>query len=247
MIDVSIFMSGVRTNRWMNMYEGIKSSNNVSFEFVVVGPYEPNYTLPDNFKFIHSDVKPGQCFEIAARNSTGKALLQTADDMVYTPEAVDLMFHGYIKDPKKIMTTCCYWVDHRSALDWSHSLIDCGVDRGWPFLPVTGMYDRELHYELGGADRRFDAVMWELDMYMRLYESGVRTVLVNGKAEEINFPDDFSQQPSLFGRYAKKDRPKILKTWTKDGNNNIHRTSPVLSYIDKDILTVNQYAWGNYI
>lgn len=245
MIDVSIFMSGVRTNRWMNMYDGIKSSNNVTFEFIVVGPYEPNYTLPDNFKFIRSDVKPGQCFEIAARNSTGKALLNAVDDIEYTPGSIDLMFHEYIKDPKKIMSTCCYWVDYRSALDWSHSLVDFGINQGWPFLPVTGMYDRELHYKLGGSDRRFDAVMWELDMYMRLWEYGVRTVLIDGKAEEIN-PQKDSSHPSLCARYLIKDRPKILAIWTKDRNNNIRRTSPVLSYIDKNILTVNQYTWGDY-
>ena len=236
MIDVSFFASAIRVDKWLEMYEGIKSRNTVNFEFVFAGPYQPTYTLPDNFKFFKTNVKPVQCFEIAARNSSGVALLQCTDDVIYEDNAVDLMFEAYSKDPKHVMATCDYWEGDKDLSPYQNLMGEPNPP-GWPMLPVCGMYDHEMYTILGGADRRFAGVMWELDMYMRMWEHGVRTVRVNKKMIEPWEPDSPDR---LCHKYFPNDRPIILGIWKKDSMGNITRTSPVLSFRDENILTQNQ-------
>lgn len=233
--SVSVIASAVRRDRWMQMYNHIKSTNSIDFEFVFVGPHSPDFELPDNFRFIRSDVKPAQCFEIAARNARGHALLQCADDIDYDAGAIDLMYNAFSKDPERIMSTCNYW---QGGIDYTtfQNLMGQSNPPGWPHLPVCGMYNREIYYRLGGADRRFNAVMWELDMYMRMWEAGIRTVVVDSICREL------AHGPGMAGNNWGHDRPLILGIWEQTGDGGIRRTSPVLSYSNENILTVNQYA-----
>lgn len=212
MIDVSIYASAIRTERWLIMYEDIKSKNTVNFEFVFAGPNQPTYTLPDNFKFFKTSMKPCQCYEIAARNCQGLSLVNVADDVEYTKGAIDLMFEAYLKDPKHIMATCDYHIDgvDKSTMQNFQGNLN---DPDWPYLPVCGLHDRELYNELGGADRRFTGVMHELDVYMRLSEHGVKTVRVNGICNELVIPSEQFQRSC--SRYFDNDRPKILAIWEK--------------------------------
>ena len=63
---VTIIATAYRTDNWINLYNSFGKPSLVNLEFVFVGPNEPNYELPENFRFIQSDVKPTQCIEIAA-------------------------------------------------------------------------------------------------------------------------------------------------------------------------------------
>ena len=65
-IKISLIGSAFRTNNWLKIYDSVKK-NKIGFEIVYVGPNKPDFQLPDNFRFIQSDVKPVQCIEIAAR------------------------------------------------------------------------------------------------------------------------------------------------------------------------------------
>lgn len=236
MYDISAYASAIRTDRWMEMYEKITSENTAKIEFVFVGPYTPDYTLPDNFRFTQSNFKPGQCFEIAARQSTGKALLQLADDIEYTPGAIDLMFNEYIKDPEHIMASCHYWLlDTNLSNCQNFEGSPLAESHGWPNLPVCGLYDREIHYKIGGADKRFWAVQWELDMYNRLYVHGLRTVMVDGICREVIQEHHLC---NTLGKFS-PDRGTLLAIWENFGNFNIHRKDAVQSY-DENIMSVEQ-------
>jgi hypothetical protein len=235
MIDVSIFSSAIRTERWLSTYEAMKATNHVNFEFVFVGPREPGFALPENFKYIKTDVKPAQCSEIAARNCSGHALVQYADDIDFTPGAIDLMFEAYIKDPAHIMVSCDYWQGSVDCTQCQNILGNPNA-QGWPMLPVCGLYNRELQFQLGGIDRRFNAVMWEIDILMRLWVYGVRMVKVNAICREI------LHGPGMCGRYWEHDRPKILEIWELKSDGTVHRKSPVLPYSDENILTISQNA-----
>lgn len=63
--EISLFGSVHRPHLWMDLYRSI-GDNSISFEIVFVGPNDPDFELPSNFKFIKSYVKPTQCIEIAA-------------------------------------------------------------------------------------------------------------------------------------------------------------------------------------
>ncbi len=229
LIDVSLFASAIHPEHWMEIYENIKSTNSVTFEIVFVGPIEPTFALPGNFKYIKTNVKPTQCFEIAARTSVGKALLQTADDIDYSPGAVDKMFAAYSVDPKHIMSSCYYFRGTSDKRAEQHFWGALQSQDRWPFLPVCGMYDRELHYELGGADKRFHAVQWELDMYMRLWAHGVQTVFVDATCTE-----NMNWTSNMFGKNW-QDRHTVVDLWP-----NMQRKDAVQSFSNENILTVEQ-------
>ena len=58
--DISIIGTAARPENWLSLYRSL-GSDDVSFEIVFVGPNEPDYELPSNFRFIKSNVKPMQC------------------------------------------------------------------------------------------------------------------------------------------------------------------------------------------
>ena len=238
-MKVSIFASAVRTQLWLPFYEGLKATNKTEFEIVFVGPYAPSFTLPDNFRFIQAGVKPAQCFEIAARNCTGDALLQTADDIVYTPGALDLMYEAYMTEPGKIMSTCKYYSDDADFSEYQNLLGN--PSDTFPILPVCGMYSREMYHRLGGADRRFQAMQWELDMYMRMWAAGIKTMFVDGRAIEVYSVAQHTPNGLRLGNtYWEHDRKMILSLWTINGEVGTTRNDKVEPFSDENILIVNQ-------
>lgn len=233
--EIALFASAVRKHRWMEIYESIKATNSVSFEIVLAGPIEPDYTLPDNVRHILTTVKPSQCAEIAARNTQAPALVQFVDDLIYSEKAFDLMYEAHSKDTLNIMSTCHYCGPDGDFSAYQN-IMGQPNSPDWPVLPVCGMYSKEIYHRLGGADKRFAAVMWELDMYMRFAEIGVKTEFVEATCYE---PYELPRENTLGGRFWNHDRPLILEIW-KSENGVIQRTSPVLSFSDEDILTVDQ-------
>jgi len=241
--EVSIFASAVRTQLWMAWVEGIRATNAVEFEVVFVGNNRPEYTLPDNFRFIYSEAKPAACFEMAARASRGEALLQAADDVVYSSGAVDLMYAAW-KDaspqilgirtdgdcPMVFMASCHYYIDDVDMTAYQNLLGQ--PSETFPLLPVCGMYSRELYHRLGGADRRFNGMQWELDMYMRMWAHGVKTVFVEGGrcTEHVAVQGQTPTGMRLGNRYWEHDRATILSLYTVNGVVGTKRNDGVLSF-----------------
>ena len=60
---ISLFGSSCRPQNWKGLYESI-GNNKVNFEIVFAGPNDPDFELPNNFKFIKSYTKPMKCRDI---------------------------------------------------------------------------------------------------------------------------------------------------------------------------------------
>jgi len=237
-MQVSIFASAVRTQLWQSFYESIKGTNQVDFEIIFAGPAVPDFPLPDGMRHIKTDVKPGQCFEIAARAATGEVLLQAVDDVVYSPGAIDMMYEAYSRE-SDVMITAHYAID---AVDYTayQNLLGQPSD-DFPLLPVCGMFSRELYHGLGGADRRFSAMQWELDMYMRMCFHGIRTVFVDAVCSEVTAVQQATPTGLRLGNtYWEGDRALILRLWTVNGVIGKVRIDGVQAYSDENILTVSQ-------
>jgi hypothetical protein len=76
-------------------------------------------------------------------------------------------------------------------------------------MPLAGLMKREMWKKLGGIDKNFIAVFWEVDLAMRMYEIGGRVVLSkNVWAEELQPERGFSRRiPRIF--------KKILRLFPK--------------------------------
>ena len=71
-VQISVVASAARPEYWIEFYNNLYNNCNISFEIVFVGPCEPNFNLPNNFRYYKSDVKVTQCVEAAIRFSIGK-------------------------------------------------------------------------------------------------------------------------------------------------------------------------------
>ena len=57
-IFFSLIASAIRSDRYEGIYNNLSLNNKVPFEIVFAGDKPPKKTMPDNFKYIYTKVKP---------------------------------------------------------------------------------------------------------------------------------------------------------------------------------------------
>lgn len=236
--NVSAYLSSIRPYRWMRIHEMLTKTG-LSFEIVIVGPNDPDFTLPKEIKFFKSDVKPSQCFHAAATMAEGETLLQIVDDIEYADGAIEEMYRAVMKIDN-INATCHYYQNGASNV-YNQNISGSVLNLTYlPLLPVCGLYRRSAYSEIGGLDKRFDGVMGELDLYMRMCINGYSTHFVNYICNE-NTEYQKKESSSLCGKFWNLDRPKFIKLWSTSDHLYPIRKDIVRRYEDKDLLTKNQY------
>ena len=99
-MDVSIVASANRVKWWERFYNSL-AKNACDWEVIFVGDIKPEFTLPDNFKWIQATVKPCQCYQIGFWASKGQVIHWSADDASYGNNAtlcdtpLDLAFNKW--------------------------------------------------------------------------------------------------------------------------------------------------------
>jgi len=243
---ISLYSSAIRTENWLQIYESTQSS--IPFEMVFVGPKEPTYTLPDNFRYIKSDVKPVQCYEIAARNTLGELILYMMDDCIFmTPDPLGKLYEQYISyNDEKLMLSCRFMTDGIDASYECHRFYIS--DPSSPTMPIGGLMSRNTYKELGGADKNFVAVYWDLDLALRLYTIGGRVLLSEDVYinEALALCRGVSTASEPYGGY---DRKLLQDLWV--GPDGLHvqfnRTQPFEPFSDERILEESQGLKGRWV
>ncbi|OHB79355.1 MAG: hypothetical protein A2Z25_15830 [Planctomycetes bacterium RBG_16_55_9] len=259
-VAISLFGPAIYTENWMGFYESL-TSNEVPFEIVFVGHRAPEFTLPDNFHFIYSEVKPAQCAEIASRYAVGDYVLAIADDVVFSEHALDKMYKMHRSfDCDKIMISCRYILNKKDVTD--EAAYYWWGEKKSPRMPVAGILKRSMWKQLGGIDRRFVALCWHLDIAMRFYEIGGAV----GLCEDAWIEEIESTRRLYADVGAPVDRPLLDWFWVRhteppEGaafSSCIHykskekgvisrtRLSPVVPFDDQYILTRSQGPKGKW-
>jgi hypothetical protein len=236
MIEVSIFGAAIRTNIWLELYENFRKAG-VSFEMIFAGPNIPSYTLPDNFKHIHTSVKPAQAIEITRRACTGRFIMNTADDMCYPDDMLARFVDAWEKAPnKKTMFSGRYAsADLISIESIQHYNMNVMTS---PLVPLNGFLSRETSDEIGGLDTNFIGLYWDLDRALRLYElGGLVQILWDIAAYE-------TQPHQLLNNYGAADRMYLNFLYGEYGKQK--RKKPVDHYKDNDLLTISQGQKGSW-
>jgi len=254
---ISFFGTANRPWLWPRLYNSL-SSNTVPFEIIFVGDHQPTFTLPDNFHFIYSEVKPAQCAEIAYRYTTGDFIMPLGDDTVFSERALDIIYEVWnrLNDDKAIVS-CRYYCNDQIYPDdecrfWR-------TDSSAPLLPIFSLMKRKWWSQIGGIDRRFIASCWDIDMSMRMLEIGAK-VFYCDEAKAIELHDKSGHEKGLYTDVGYPlDRPLLEWLWTRQsplpktilpdsiysfnqekGILMKNRLSPVMPFEDKHILTVSQ-------
>ena len=239
MIRVSVYGPSRRVNEWVGIYNML-STPGVDLELVFAGPVVCDTPLPSNIKVITTQVKPAQAAEIARRACTGDYIMNIADDCIFPKDILNTFISIYKNLPAEdVMLTALF--GFRGNYTVATHRLNCG-DVQSPVVPVSGFLSMELSNRIGGIDKNFVALYWDLDLAMRLYQLGGRVQLETN----ILFYEDESKQAnsSLFNTYGSSDRLYFNMLWG-DGKSHT-RTLPVQEFDDKDILLYSQGNKGNF-
>tara|TARA_B110000008_G_scaffold279549_1_gene327158 strand:+ start:2157 stop:3011 length:855 start_codon:yes stop_codon:yes gene_type:complete len=237
---ISIIAPAHRPQNWMDLYKSI-GENDVEFELVFVGPNKPNYRLPNNFRFIRSLVKPAQCVEIALRNTTADLVMNIADDCMFKESRpLDKLYETYKNyNNDKIIISCRYMLNGEDLSS------ECAYfdGPGSPVMPLCGLMSRNLLMSIGGVDKNFIAIMWDLDIAMRVHALGGDVILSDVFLEEDK---DKSAGSELCNEFWEHDRGLLLSLWTKNSKTHYRRTKPVEPFDDLNILKASQGPRGRW-
>jgi GT2 family glycosyltransferase len=245
---ISIFAPANRPQNWMDLYKSI-GENDVEFELVFVGPNQPDYRLPNNFRFIRSSVKPSQCSEIALRNTTADLVMNIADDCMFKgSRPLDRLYETYKKyNNDKIILSCKYMLNGEDRSDsayFSYSNEGTGTyDKSSPVMPLCGLMSRNLLMSIGGIDKNFIAIMWDSDIAMRVHALGGDVIL-----SDVFLEEDLGKSAGseLCNEFWEHDRGLLLSLWTKNGKAHLRRAKPVESFDDLNILKASQGPRGRW-
>jgi hypothetical protein len=240
---VSLYGAAIRPQNWLHVYECARS--NISFEIVFVGPKEPNYPLPDNFKYIKSNVKPVQCVEIASRNTSGEFIVSVADDIEFkTPDPLDRLYNEYISyNDEKLVLSSRYMMNGVDISNECHRYPT--IDPDAPLITLAGLVPRKIYMDIGGADRNFILAFYDIDISMRLHVAGCTirlsdNVYIN---ENTSLSYGLSRVLSDYGKY---DQKLLESLWMVNGKMQLNRARPLEPFSDEKILEESQGPKGEW-
>jgi len=239
---IGIVASAHRPQNWMNLYKSI-GDNEVDFELVFVGPNPPDFELPKNFRFIKSLVKPTQCLEIAFRNTVADYVVNIADDCEFkTPQPLDKLYNLYKScNSEKVIVSSKMMTNGQDQSHFAHRFFT--DDKSSLVMPLGGFIAKKFYHNLGGIDKHFIAVMWDLDIAMRVYALGGRVVMSDVYVNEDRGKNAGS---NLCGEFWGHDRALLEGLWTTNGEVHLNRKNPVEPFSDMNILNASQGPRGRW-
>ncbi len=246
---ISLFGPGIRTDRWMGLYESIATSK-VDFDLTMIGHVKPQFTLPDNFHYIYSLVKPAQCAEIGFRYSSGDLVLPVADDEILSNGALDSVYKTYMELNNPLAMVSFRFVlqgEDLTSHTFSANRYDV-KDPDSPIVPLCPLMSRDLWKKIGGIDRRFIALYWDLDLAMRVHEIGGTVVISQDASIEEVGKCVLGGEHKLYDIYGPPyDRHILDSFWKIVGARQAKRLAPVEPFEDRDLLTISQGPKGEWI
>lgn len=233
----SVAFSAIRSNFYEEFYISLAKGSSIPFEIIFVGNKPPLKTMPDNFRYICTDVQPSQCIEIAVRNSTGEFVLPFSDDMLFSDNFLNNLYNWCNRlDTNKVLIGFRYLFEGKLLNDVFQ------FDPDIPFSPIVSLapcFKRNVWEQLGGIDRRYYGSFGDFDIQMRMYEIGMNIFITPNCIIEERPP--LKGEKKLFSRCGKYSRDFLRSCWVKsDGSFSYTRLLPVESFDDNDILIKNQ-------
>ncbi len=172
-IDVVIVATAIRTRFWQEFHDNL-TKNKSSFHLVFVGHTEPTFSLPKNFTWIHSELKPAACVEIAYRyahkNIDARFIMHTADDFIMQPHYLDRMISGYDRLKKQYNDEMLMITQMSQQPNGAYDFM--ALEQKGPVTGIGPFTTMENSKKIGTLDKRFSSVCWDMDRVYRFYSMG---------------------------------------------------------------------------
>ena len=259
-IQVSLVASANRFQWWMRFYNSLKG-NKLNWEVVFVGDKRPDFTLPDNFKYVHATVKPAQCYQIGFWEAEGELISWTADDADYNhptrncPNSLDIAYEAWKKleeengNDKKSIIAFRPIEDGGDVYRFHHFF------GGWDHTPTMapfGLLHRDYFVNtLGGYDADFVSGQSENDVVMRVLEDGGRVEICMDAFLYVHHRQvhprtrDGSREDNKFRDWYKTDRKVLEDCWIPAGYGNYEKDNKNVEISKKRLRPVKRFEKTN--
>ena len=215
---IAVICSSNKPQYWQYLYYTL-SQNKTPFNLTIVGPYSPSYSLPPNFKFIKSNVKPAQCAFIALHNTEGKYVIHVVDDIELP--------NGLLDGMVDILSKCSEYDVVTGGLVYEDAYICQGdiviklvdpdnkdINRGIVSFPVPVPYHpmmyRDSMVEIG-VDQKFKGSYWDMDISLELVSRGGNVIHCGEVVYETTCESELRLHNSL-----DYDLTILLSMWVED-------------------------------
>lgn len=188
MIDVSIVLPAIRTEKWMAFCQAVtQSAKKTSWEAIFVGPYEApaDVMALGNVKYVKSLSSPVRCIQLGIMEASGEYFSVSCDDGLYIDGAIDKCFdtlnaHGR---SEKVIVSGKYMEGHRkrdikNLSKRTYYAVNASPVTGSVHLPswlILNLPFVKMDYlrRMGGLDCRFEAQALAMtDLANRLQRDG---------------------------------------------------------------------------
>lgn len=218
---VSIIASSVRHHLWIEFMESLKENEIVpqvtfagSLDHYQTRYYVNKYT---NLQYVHTHVKPAQCYQVAFLYSDFDSLiLWAADDCEFEPGLIDkvVKFYQDLNNPKAIISIRTN-ENGKNYGTGVHTLLGWNVNT--PLMAPLALVSQRYIAELGGFDRRFISGQWENDFCMRAYADGGTVIpFEDGPTIVIEHDKKHGNSTKFWSAYN-HDRKVLEDTWVLGG------------------------------
>ena len=209
---VSIIIPTKSQKNWYKLIKNFKSKI-IETEIIFIGPITSNHfkNIP-NVKIITCYLKPVQCLEIAARYASGNYIQQFADDceLIGSDDPIGELYKLAKKNPKNLIS-CKYSVDRKPCNENEYNYFPWDNSTK---LPIAALIKKEMcnnnFYDAG-----FIAVLADIDLYLRIINSGYKIKYSN---IFINENKQINKMNNLLPTYWDHDRKYLDSLWIKNQN-----------------------------
>jgi len=262
-MDISLFMSAARPKWWKRMHQSLVG-NKCQWEIVAVGPNPPIETMPDNFRYYQCDFKPCQCYAAASYFSTGELIGYCADDVSYSPHALDFIWEAYEKHGKKVILTQQTIENGKDVTEEHYFFRRC---KNTPQMAPMAFLNRDWFWSLKGYDRNYICGQAENSICIDAQYDGGKIINISESKAFLNHEEchggiwnkiNYRLGKVSFRNGYYRDRRYLEECYVEDGFDtydektlkhgsvSLKRLLPHHPYNYKNILTVSQGPQGDW-
>ena len=208
---ISVIIPSNNRKNWSRLIKNLKSDK-IDYEILFIGPVY-SHSKNKKIKIITSYLKPVQCLQIGLKYSTGNFIIQMADDCLLrgTRDPLYRLYSLSKKYPNKIIS-CKYSVNKIPVKSYEYNYLPWDDKTKLPIAPLVKKDDIK---KVGGYDKKFIAVLSDIDLYLRLKQSNKKFFFSNVYIDEDK---RFNKSNNLLPTYWSHDRSNLDRCWIKKLN-----------------------------
>jgi len=235
MYDLSVIVSGIRTENWKNLIpQIINACSDLKVEIIFAGPYYCKDLDDTHYAFVRDFGSPARSFAKAAILARGKYICQCPDDSILFQNSFKEAFSLLQDNPKKVCIMRYnegenfsgkefpleYWNAQYHSAHFGNCL---AIKPEWNAGPWF-MMNYNYYLELGGVDCRFEHLNLNVyDIIYRVYRDGGEVVFSPNVVASLDWkPNQTPQNSPCCAAFIFNDMPLLTYLYQNNEQMNLN-------------------------